>query len=64
MSENKLKTKIHTIIFEADTKSGKVFDILLIAFILISVVVVLFDSVSIYIKSTGHCFGRSNGFLP
>ncbi len=63
MSENKLKSKIHTIIFEADTKSGKVFDILLIALILISVVVVLFDSVSIYNEKYGELFWSLEWFF-
>ncbi len=38
--------KIHEIIFEADTKVGKVFDIILIVAILLSVLVVMLDSVS------------------
>ena len=44
MSE-KLKAHIHEIIFEADTPSGKLFDILLIASILRSVCVGMLDSV-------------------
>ncbi len=40
-----LKEKLHEIIFEADTKAGKLFDIILIASILISVFVVMLDSV-------------------
>lgn len=63
MSVNKLKSKIHTIIFEADTKSGRVFDILLIALILISVVVVLFDSVSIYNEKYGDLFWSLEWFF-
>ncbi len=37
--------KLHEVIFEADTPAGKLFDILLIIFILISVAVVMLDSV-------------------
>ena len=38
--------KIHEIIFEADTKSGKIFDIFLIIAILLSVLVVMLDSIA------------------
>jgi len=37
---------IHEIIFEADTKAGKIFDIALIATILMSVIIVMLDSVA------------------
>lgn len=40
------RLKLHEIIFEADTKAGKIFDLLLIVFILLSVLVVILDSVS------------------
>jgi voltage-gated potassium channel len=39
------REKIHEIIFEADTRAGKLFDILLLVFILLSLVVVMLDSV-------------------
>lgn len=39
------KDKLHEIIFEADTSTGKIFDIVLIASILISVVTVMLDSI-------------------
>ncbi len=38
--------KLHEIIFEADTKAGKLFDIILLASISLSVLVVILDSVS------------------
>lgn len=38
------RNKLHTIIFEADTKAGKYFDVALIIFILLSVIVVMLDS--------------------
>jgi len=45
------RSRLHEIIFEADTPAGKLFDILLILSILVSVVVVLLDSVqSMHIK--------------
>jgi voltage-gated potassium channel len=40
-----IKEKLYEIIFEADTKAGKLFDIVLLVVILISVVLVMFESV-------------------
>ncbi len=40
-----LKNKLHELIFEADTTTGKIFDIILIASILLSVIVVMLDSI-------------------
>jgi len=40
-----LKSKLHQIIFEADSPAGKFFDVMLLVFIMISVVVVILDSV-------------------
>ena len=45
---NKVKLKIHEIIFEADTPMGKLFDILLLVMILFSVIVVMLESVEQY----------------
>ncbi|PKL83199.1 MAG: ion transporter [Ignavibacteriae bacterium HGW-Ignavibacteriae-3] len=42
-----LREKIHEIIFEADTPSGKLFDIVLILCILLSVAAVMLDSVKV-----------------
>jgi voltage-gated potassium channel len=44
MKETKLRNRIHEIIFEADTFAGKLFDIFLLIFILLSVAVVLLES--------------------
>ena len=44
-SKNNWKTKLHDIIYEADTKNGKWFDILLIITILISIILVMLESV-------------------
>lgn len=49
-----LKDRLHEIIFEADTKAGKLFDILLIACIIISVIVVMLDTV----KSINQAYGE------
>ncbi|MBN2732547.1 MAG: hypothetical protein JXR26_08975 [Balneolaceae bacterium] len=38
--------KIYTVIFEADTPSGKLFDVVLIASIVLSVIAVMLDSVA------------------
>lgn len=52
MSEEKrpefspLKEKIHEIIFEADTQLGKIFDIVLLVFIIASVITVMLESVA------------------
>ena len=40
-----MREKLHTIIFEADTRAGKLFDIILLWAILISIVVVMLESV-------------------
>jgi len=40
-----LRDKLHTIIFEADTRAGKLFDIILLWAILVSIVVVMLESV-------------------
>ena len=45
MTNYSLKSKLYEIIFESDTPAGKGFDLLLIVSILLSVVVVFFDSV-------------------
>ncbi|SEA62003.1 voltage-gated potassium channel [Desulfuromusa kysingii] len=45
-SDQNLRHRLHTIIFEADTPTGKLFDLLLIFSIIISVIVVMLDSVA------------------
>jgi voltage-gated potassium channel len=44
-SPSPLRAKLHEIIFEADTPAGKLFDVLLIVSIILSVVMVMLDSV-------------------
>lgn len=53
---NPLKEKLHEIIFEADTYKGKLFDILLLVFILASVLVVMLESVEAYNAKYKHIF--------
>ena len=43
---NRLRNKLHEIIFEADTRAGKFFDVILIVSIMASVIMVMLDSVS------------------
>lgn len=45
MTKPNLRKRIHDIIFEADTPKGKAFDILLFVAIILSVIIVLLDSV-------------------
>jgi len=47
-SENKhtWRTRLHEIIYEADTPAGKLFDVLLLIFILLSIVLVMLESVN------------------
>ena len=56
MNNTKLKNKLYKIIFESDTPAGKGFDLLLIVSILLSVVVVLLDSVQYYNIRYGEAF--------
>ena len=42
---NKTRQKIHDVIYEADTPAGKIFDITLIILIIISVILVAFETV-------------------
>ena len=48
------RVKVHEVIFEADTPAGKWFDVLLILSILMSVVMVMLDSVSAIQKTYGQ----------
>jgi len=41
----KYRQKLHEIIFEADTPAGKLFDVILIICIVLSVIMVMLDSV-------------------
>ena len=48
------KDKLHEIIFEADTKGGKIFDVVLLIAILISVLIVIISSVKVFLINTVH----------
>ena len=45
MNKKNLKNKLYEIIFEADTPAGKYFDIVLIVMIVLSIIVVMLESV-------------------
>lgn len=53
---NGWQQQLHEIIFGAETKAGKTFDVVLIASIIISVIVVMLDSVSSLQKTYGSLF--------
>lgn len=55
-SYNGLRHKLHTLIFEADTRTGKIFDIILIIAIMLSVIVVMLDSIAEYKAEYGDLF--------
>lgn len=55
--------RLHEIIFEADTRAGKWFDIILILSIVLSVFVVMLDSVSVFkVKYGLYLYGMEWGF--
>ncbi len=54
MNNTKIKNQIYEIIFESDTPAGKGFDLLLIVSILLSVIVVMLDSVQYYNNRYGE----------
>ena len=58
-----LKQKLHEIIFEADTRPGKIFDVLLIISILLSVGVVLLESVNEIREAHGELFTLAEWFF-
>lgn len=50
----KLRRKLHRIIYEADTLTGKLFDIILLVLILISIAAIMFESVAAVRFKYGH----------
>lgn len=57
------RERLHEVIFEADTPWGKTFDVVLLASIVISVVVVMLDSVAWYGSRYGETFYRIEWFF-
>jgi len=64
MQRSKLKETLHEIIFEADTPSGKLFDVGLIISIILSVIAVIADSIGSIQESYGHFLYTIEWFLP
>ncbi|MBC2720191.1 MAG: ion transporter [Desulfobacteraceae bacterium] len=62
-SLGKYRETLHEIIFEADTPAGKLFDIILIVSIVLSVIVVMLDSVSTIRNSYGGFLILSEWFF-
>ncbi len=60
--ESRVK-RLHEIIFEADTKAGKAFDVILIVSIIASVLVVMLDSVASYREVYGDWFYQIEWFF-
>ncbi len=58
-----IKTKLHTLIFEADTPAGKIFDIALLIAILLSVGAVMLDSVKPINAQYGNLFKAVEWFF-
>ncbi len=56
MSRNQIKDRIFTVVFESDTRAGKIFDITLLACILISVIVILLESIPSYNRDYAYYF--------
>ena len=50
------RSRLHSIIYESDTKAGQTFDILLLVMIFFSVIVVMLDSVPVYHQLYGNIF--------
>lgn len=62
--DEKLKHKIYVIIFESDTPMGKLFDVALIGFIVLSILVVIAERVSrVGIPLSGLICGCRSMFL-
>ena len=51
-----LRNKLYKIIFESETRAGKIFDIFLMGFILLSVLLVMLESVDRYMVAYGQTF--------
>lgn len=50
------QVKLHEIIYESNTRAGKIFDIALLVFIIGSILVVMFDSIDAYQRKYGDVF--------
>lgn len=55
-TDQQWRYRLHEIIFEADTRAGKAFDVILIFSIIVSVLVVMLDSIASYRAQYGDVF--------
>jgi voltage-gated potassium channel len=62
-SRNSLRQRLHEIIFEADTPAGKAFDLLLQFSILVSVLIVMLDSIASWRQQYGDIFYITEWFF-
>lgn len=62
--ENGWRRRLYIIIFEADTRAGRAFDLILLALILTSVLVVMIDSVETINANWGGSCACSSGCSP
>ena len=50
------RSRLHDVIYESNTPAGKAFDIVLLLLIILSILVVMLDSMEYYNKNYGHIF--------
>jgi voltage-gated potassium channel len=50
------RSRLHEVIYESNTKAGKVFDVSLLVLIILSIAVVMLDSITIYNQRYGELF--------
>jgi len=53
-SSSSIRSRLHEIIFEADTAAGKTFDIVLLVLIILSVIAVMLESITSVAQQYGH----------
>ncbi len=63
MTWKDFRKKIHETIFEADTESGRIFDYILFGAIILSVIIVMLDSVSSFNIKYGKIFYKIEWIL-
>ncbi len=61
--ESHWRKKLHEVIFEADTAAGRAFDVILILAIILSVIVVILDSVNSYQEKYGDFLYAAEWFF-
>ena len=56
VQKNSWRNRVHEIIFEADTKAGKAFDVSLLVLIILSVILVMLESIDEYNNTYNQLF--------